>query len=157
MRLCSLFNPRKLLLPPCRIRYNHSLYLTIALSTMAGPFFTKLPLETRNQVYEELLLGKDATIIVSFCVPKFLIAQENDNDLLQLRSESHDKGVAPHQLYPNILRTCKQAFPEASTTLYEKNVFRYSPVRDYRYEPQDDTNYPRNPIPKRIKHVRPPP
>lgn len=64
-------------------------------------FFTKLPLEIRNLIYDELLLDKKNAIG------------------LQGHREPDWK-----KLCPTILRTCKQAYAEGSSILYECNVFR---------------------------------
>ena len=69
-------------------------------STMAS-FFDKVPLEVREQVYRELLVNQDGAI------------------------ELDGRYCNKRKLYTAILRTCKQAYTEASAVLYEQNHFRF--------------------------------
>ena len=67
-------------------------------------FFTKLPLEIRNLIYEGLLL-----------------------DETPIRLQCH-RELDRKQLCSKILCTCKQAYAEGSSILYERNVFRVGPT-----------------------------
>ena len=66
--------------------------------------FNKLPLEVRNQIYEELLaVGKHFFVVDEPSVHK-----------------------TKSNLYPAILSTCRQAYHEASAVLYGQNHLRYT-------------------------------
>ena len=67
-------------------------------------FFDKVPLEIREKIYRELLV--------------------NEEKALEINWRGHCDSKGKH-LYPAILRTCKQAWAEASAVLYEQNHFRH--------------------------------
>lgn len=70
-------------------------------------FFDRVPLEVREKVYQGLLVNEDGAIELHWSGRDF-------------------KG----KLHPAILRTCKQAYTEASPVLYEQNHFRHKSQSD---------------------------
>ena len=97
-------------------------------------FLDKLPIEIRNQIYENLLLYRDGLIALNF-----------DGNAIDLH-EGEKVGLSTA-----ILRTCKQAYAEGSSVLYGSNHFRYCLIvlLSYSYE-----HYrPRTSIFQKIKHV----
>ena len=94
-------------------------------------FLEKVPLEIRNQIYEEILISKESAI--------------------RLRIQKAPFGGHRNKIHSAVLRTCKQIYDEASIVLFEHNRFRYAS-----YSPawlnflEHDPRY-RNL--KRIKHV----
>ena len=74
-------------------------------------FLEKLPVEIRNQIYEDLLLYRDGCITLNF-----------DGNAID-RWEGDRVG-----LHTAILRICKQAYAEGSNVLYGHNHFRYCPT-----------------------------
>lgn len=95
-------------------------------------FLERVPLEIRNQIYEELLISREHAI------------------KLRLRKAPNHKH--PNKIQSAVLRTCKQIYDEASIVLFEHNRFRFTS-----YTPswlnylKDDPSYKNL---NRIKHVR---
>ena len=74
-------------------------------------FLNKLPIEIRNQIYEDLLLYNAGPIKLNF-----------DGNAID---RWHGRNVGLHTA---VLRTCKQAYAEGSNVLYGHNHFHYCPT-----------------------------
>ena len=94
----------------------------------------KLPIEIRNQIYEDLLLYRDGFITLNF-----------DGDSID-RSDGDNVG-----LHTAILRTCKQLYAEGSDVLYGHSRFRYCPNVLMSHEYKGDR--PTTSAIKKIRHV----
>ena len=97
-------------------------------------FLDILPIEIRNQIYEDLLLYRDGSIMLNF-----------DGNAID-RGEGEKVG-----LHTAILRTCKQAYAEGSNVLYGHNHFRYCTTVFLSYKNRQYR--PLTSVFQKIKHV----
>ena len=88
----------------------------------------RLPLEIRNQIYEEILISKEKAIRLT----------------IETLEDTHSTKV-----HSAVLCTCKQVYAEASIIFWEHNRFRY----DGSYGLQPLKNDPGYKNLSRIKHV----
>ena len=126
-------------------------------------FFSKLPLEIRNQIYGELLVSKEESIAIQGrCPTKEELQSRKDNSRKPFSSPDlffrdtmrnfKEKPISlsaafgyttndqPGQMWkcdPTILQVCKQTNHEASTVFYSANRFRYDFCKPCTHEPDD--------------------